>query len=100
MLHVEDLVSTLRFFGKGRRYGDPYDTVATIIIVHDFAIMVAMHGTMTLTFWKELQEELKSRGIKDLLTIRHGDRTWYDVYSGEKDKGRFPEYKKSPHLEG
>ena len=78
-LHVEELLSTLRFFRGGRVYGDPYDAVATVVLCGDLAYIGAMHGNIQREDWLDMQAELRRRGIIDLLTIRHGQRCWYDI---------------------
>lgn len=91
MLHVEELLNTIRFFHGGKQYGDPFDAVATIVICGDLAYICAMKGDISRSDWLDLQTELKRRGVVDLLTFRRGERCWYDVETGRTQRGvRFP----------
>lgn len=89
-LHVEPLVETLRIFRGGRKYGEPYDAVATVVLCGDLAYLCGMHGRITREDWEALQGELRSRGVLDLLVVRRGERVWYDAETGGRRRGRFP----------
>ena len=95
MVHLDPLVQTLRIFRGGHVYGDAYDAVATVVICGDLAYLCALHGSLTREDWLAMQAELVARGVRDLLTIRHGERTWYDAATGTHQRGRFPSYDQS-----
>lgn len=90
MIHFEPLVDTLRLFRGGRQYGDPYDAVATVVICGDLAYLGAMHGRVSRADRADLRAELLRRGVVDLLIVRRGARVWYDVETGQRERGRFP----------
>lgn len=91
-IHVEPVAETIRLFSGGRGYGEKYDAAATLVVCGDLAIISALRGEMTLEFWREIQAELKKRGVVDLLTFRHGSRVWYDLVAEKITRGqRFPE---------
>lgn len=92
MIHLEPIVQTLRVFRGGRLYGDPYDAVATLVICGDLAYLCGMHGTFTRDDWHEMRLALADRGIRDLLTVRHGERIWYSADQNGHQRGRFPVY--------
>lgn len=90
MLHAEATVITVRLFADGRQYGEPYEAVATISLCGDVAFLVGLHGTVTRQHWSDIQGELRRLGVRDLLSVRHGERVWYDVASGKSTRGRWP----------
>lgn len=92
-LHVEPVASTVRYFTPGSAYGDPYAAVATVTYCGDVAFLCALHGRINRSFWREMHAEFVSRGILDVLTIRHGKRIWIDVATGRvMSRGaRFPQ---------
>ena len=100
MIYLDPLVSTVRIFRGGHVYGDPYDAVATIVICGDLAYLCGLHGELTREDWLAMQAELRARGVRDLLTIRHGERIWYAADHEGHQRGRFPRYDQSGESAG
>lgn len=83
-MHVDPVGFTLRWYGDGKSHDayDQYETVASLFVCEDVAIVYAMHGKMTRQYRAELVEYLLGQGIRDLLIIRHGHRIWYETKDG------------------
>lgn len=80
-MHAEPVEYRLRFYSEGRSYSkrDPYDSLATLYVFEDIAVLSGMKGItnpfqlIRLLYW------LKERGIEELISFRKGKRKSWNV---------------------
>lgn len=81
--HAEPVQYVLRYFAPGKGFGtDQFESICSVFLCGDVAFLFGLHGTMSLRIWRELQDQLKSMGVQDLMVIRHGSRVWYETETG------------------
>lgn len=76
-VHVSPATSTVRWYSAegGYERREPYEAVCTIQWIGDDTVYLSgLHGRMTPAFWRELNDVLHARGIKDVLMERRNRR--------------------------
>lgn len=73
-ISIEGIIFIARKSDQHNKYGDPYDTVCTLIKVDDETLLVkGLVGSMNKSDFKELMEKIKGIGFSKIIWERKKD---------------------------
>jgi hypothetical protein len=77
MVDVEPVTFTIRFFKKGKKYGDEYKAICTVQKIGCVAYVSGLHGEISRRDYEEFSDKMSELGCTELRWLKNGQEKTY-----------------------